>query len=132
MAEQVRLMKTRIQLRRDTEQNWVENNPVLSQGEPGWDTTNDIFKIGDGTTPWNALPAVSDVSTNVETHHHTVNFTQDTPATDWVINHGLGRHPSVSVVDTAGSVVFGDVNYLSDNTIVVSFSSATAGKAYLN
>ena len=34
-------------------------NPVLAEGEPGFDTTNNILKIGDGTTNWNSLVAVN-------------------------------------------------------------------------
>jgi hypothetical protein len=49
-------MANRIQLRRDTAGNWNRINPVLSDGEPGLDITNNKIKLGDGTTPWNALP----------------------------------------------------------------------------
>ena len=44
-----------IQLRRDIDTNWANNNPVLSAGEVGLDTTNRIFKVGDGVTAWNTL-----------------------------------------------------------------------------
>lgn len=47
---------TTIQLRRDTAANWSSNNPVLAQGEAGYDTTNKLLKIGDGSTAWNDLP----------------------------------------------------------------------------
>ena len=48
----------RIFLRRDTAANWSVTSPnpiILAEGEPGFDTTNQILKIGDGTTPWNSL-----------------------------------------------------------------------------
>jgi hypothetical protein len=47
----------RIFLRRDSAANWASENPVLSVGEPGFQTDpgNQLFKIGDGTTPWNSL-----------------------------------------------------------------------------
>lgn len=48
-------MATKIQLRRDTAANWSSANTVLSQGEIGYDLTNDRFKIGDGSTAWNSL-----------------------------------------------------------------------------
>jgi hypothetical protein len=50
-------MATIIQLRNDTPTNWADANPVLAQGEPGWDKTNKIFKVGDGSTAWNSLAA---------------------------------------------------------------------------
>ena len=49
----------RIQIRRDTAANWSSVNPVLSQGELGWDSTGAVLKVGDGTTAWNSLPAAN-------------------------------------------------------------------------
>jgi hypothetical protein len=57
---------------------------------------------------------------------------QAVPATTWTITHGLGRYPSVTVVDSAGSVVEGDVQYVSSNQITCTFASAFSGKAYLS
>jgi len=48
----------RIFLRRDTAANWSVTSPnpiILAEGEPGFDTTNQILKIGDGVTAWNDL-----------------------------------------------------------------------------
>ncbi len=47
----------RIFLRRDTAANWASNNPILSEGEPGFqtDSGNQILKVGDGVTAWNDL-----------------------------------------------------------------------------
>jgi hypothetical protein len=59
-------------------------------------------------------------------------FTQGTPATTWTITHNLGKFPSVSVVDTADTQVYGDVEYIDDNSLRVTFSAAFGGKAYLN
>jgi hypothetical protein len=44
-----------IQVRRDTAANWSTINPVLALGELGYDTTNKVLKVGDGTTSWNLL-----------------------------------------------------------------------------
>lgn len=49
---------TAIRVRRGTAATWASRNPVLQQGEPGLDTTNGIFKLGDGITPWATLPAL--------------------------------------------------------------------------
>lgn len=51
---------------------------------------------------------------------------------EWTIHHNLGRKPSVSVTDSAGSVVYGDVQYLNDNSLVIRFSAPFGGVAYLN
>lgn len=57
--------------------------------------------------------------------------TQATPATTWTINHALGGYPTVSVVDSAKTVVYGEITYISTSQIVVNFSSAFSGYAYL-
>ena len=44
-----------IQVRRDTAANWTSVNPTLASGEIGFETDTRRFKIGNGTTPWNAL-----------------------------------------------------------------------------
>jgi len=45
-------MASKIQLRRDLAQSWTSTNPILAQGEPGFETDTGLFKIGDGTTAW--------------------------------------------------------------------------------
>ena len=57
---------------------------------------------------------------------------QSTAVSTWTINHNLGRYPSVTIVDSAGSVVLGSVAYLSTNLIEVTFTSQFVGKAFLN
>lgn len=49
-------MANKIQLRRDTAANWTRINPILADGEPGLDITNNKIKMGDGTTEWTDLP----------------------------------------------------------------------------
>lgn len=48
-----------IKHRRATAAEWKSTNYVLAEGEIGYDTTNKITKMGDGTTAWNALSAFS-------------------------------------------------------------------------
>ena len=52
-------MANRIQLRRDTAANWTRENPILSQGEPGFDLTANKMKVGDGVTAWTDLDYAS-------------------------------------------------------------------------
>lgn len=47
---------TRIQLRRDLAATWTSVNPVLAQGEEGWERDTGKRKVGDGATAWTALP----------------------------------------------------------------------------
>jgi len=48
-----------MQQRRGTSAEWETNNPVLSLGELGFDTTNQTIRIGEGVNPWNDLDTVS-------------------------------------------------------------------------
>ena len=59
-------------------------------------------------------------------------FNQGVPASTWNIQHNLGKFPSITVVDTAGTVVIGQYDYVDNNNITLTFAAAFAGKAYLN
>lgn len=48
-------MANRIQLRRDTTANWENINPVLADGEPGYDINTNEVRVGDGSTEWTGL-----------------------------------------------------------------------------
>lgn len=62
----------------------------------------------------------------------TMVFSQSPASSEWVIEHNLGKFPSVTVVDSSGTVVYGDVFYISESKVVIKFSAAFIGKAYLN
>jgi hypothetical protein len=49
-------MPVQIQLRNDSASNWTAANPVLALGEFGLERNTGQFKIGNGTSTWNALP----------------------------------------------------------------------------
>ena len=53
-------------------------------------------------------------------------------STVWIINHTLDKFPSVSVVDTGGNLVMGDVEYITTSQLKISFNHEFSGKAYLN
>ena len=57
---------------------------------------------------------------------------QTTSAIQWDINHNLDKYPSVTVVDSAGTQVYGDVNYVDRNHLTITFTSEFGGRAYLN
>ena len=62
----------------------------------------------------------------------TFTFNQVVASTTWVINHDLGKFPSITVIDTAGTVVTGEYTYTDNNNVTLTFSAGFAGKAYLN
>lgn len=59
-------------------------------------------------------------------------FEQAIPSNNWIIVHGLEKHPSVTVVDSAGTIITGEVTYIDMNTLRIDFQAAFSGKAYLN
>lgn len=65
-------MAVKIQYRRDSAANWTSNNPVLSAGEPGFETDTGKFKIGDGATAWSSL-----VYASVQSGGNISDFTND-------------------------------------------------------
>ena len=50
----------------------------------------------------------------------------------WVIVHNLNKYPSVSVIDSYGTEVIGEVTYDTINQITIKFRGAFKGKATLN
>ena len=85
-------------------------------------TSPNIYSSGVDWSSVSGVPTYSPFST----------WTQDKSGDTWTINHGLGKYPSVTVVDDNGNIVYGNVTYTNANTVTVSFSAALSGKAYLN
>lgn len=51
----------------------------------------------------------------------------------WNVKHDLNRYPSsITIVDSAGSVVWGDIRNISVNELTISFTAAFAGNAYIS
>ena len=53
-------IKAIIQLRRATEQEWIERNPILRVGEPALSTDVYKIKVGDGISEWSELPYLNE------------------------------------------------------------------------
>ena len=68
-------------------------------------------------------------SSNADKHF---TYEQGLPSTTWTIAHNLNKYVSVVVVDTAGSVVVGDVRYIDLDNIEITFNASFSGEAYLN
>lgn len=60
-------------------------------------------------------------------------FHSQTIASDtWVITHNLNKFPSVTVIDSAGNEVIGEVIYNDTNNVTLKFSGEFKGTATLN
>jgi len=59
-------------------------------------------------------------------------YTQNTPSATWTISHNLAFHPNVTVVDSSGSIVEGEISYPNPATVLLTFAAAFSGNAYLS
>jgi len=50
----------------------------------------------------------------------------------WSITHNMGKRPSVTTTDSAGTRVYGEVKYSDENSLTITFSAAFSGYAELN
>ncbi len=80
------------------------------------------------------LIAIGKLENKVTVLEETSTFTwpQTTPLAIWTISHPLNKYPSVSIVDSAGTLVEGNVEYPSISQVIIMFSSAFSGTAILN
>jgi hypothetical protein len=57
--------------------------------------------------------------------------TQGVPSSVWTINHNLGGNPTAVVLDSAGTQCEGTFSYPTVNQMVITFTSAFSGTAYV-
>lgn len=67
----------------------------------------------------------SDPATIFYTH------TQSVSSDVWTINHNLGGNPTAVVLDSAGTQCEGTFSYPSNDTMIITFTSAFTGVAYI-
>lgn len=61
-------------------------------------------------------------------YHHIQGASSDL----WEIGHGLGFYPNVTVMDSAGSTVEGELEHISQYRLRLTFSAPISGNAYLS
>ena len=59
-------------------------------------------------------------------------FRQLTPSDRWEVEHNLDKYPAVSIVDSAGTAVVGEIEYINPNKVILLFQGAFTGKAFFN
>jgi hypothetical protein len=59
-------------------------------------------------------------------------FSQAIASDTWTIQHNLNKYCSVMVVDSAKTVVIGEITYIDTNNLTIHFNGAFTGKAYCN
>ena len=58
--------------------------------------------------------------------------TQNASLTTWTINHNLNFYPNVTVFNSAGNQVEGNVTHTDETSLTITFSTAVSGKAHLS
>lgn len=58
--------------------------------------------------------------------------TQEIASTSWVITHNLNFYPNVTVINSTGANIVGDITYTSTTSVTLTFSAAVSGTAYLS
>jgi hypothetical protein len=99
---------------------------------PGSNTTtyvNDIISI---TTPSGTSSFGTPGTTQVVIPDLAYAHTQGTASATWNITHNLDFYPNVTVVDSAGTIVEGEISYTNRNQVVLTFAASFSGKAYLS
>tara|TARA_R110000796_G_scaffold16612_1_gene51783 strand:- start:419 stop:772 length:354 start_codon:yes stop_codon:yes gene_type:complete len=98
----------------------VDNGPVDSSKQ---------LSDGDG----NIIPiTVSATEVRINGERSSFVHNQTVSAAEWNISHVMGKKPSVTTVDSTDRVVVGEVNYLDNENLVITFKYPFKGKAYLN
>lgn len=80
------MLKARIQLKKDTSEAWRINNPVLLDGEAGYESDTNLMKIGDGIHRWLELDYINSGATAIaSTANYAINAGAlgGTSAADW-------------------------------------------------
>ena len=84
-----------------------------------------------------ALSTTDDLSEGVTNLYFTaarVSYihTQGSASSAWNITHNLHFYPNITVQDSAGNIVEGEIAYTNSDSLVLTFSTAFSGEAYLS
>lgn len=101
---------------------WVNADYVAWQA--GEITDPPELRVYDGVA-WQAIGEAASTTDSLSYTH-----VQTSAAATWTVTHNLGYRPNVTVVDTADTQIIPGMTYLDVNTVELSFTGATAGKAY--
>jgi hypothetical protein len=99
-----------------------------TQGVQGTTGTGIQGATGTGIQGLQGVQGTSGAVSQTLAYAHTQGSASDT----WVIAHNLNFMPNVTVQDSAGNIVEGEITYTNTNSLTVSFASAFSGKAYLS
>ena len=101
--------------------------------EPDFYDTSLTYISGNGSIEEDEYYFVSllqfDALSDTDKHYA---HTQSVASVTWSVSHNLNKYPSVTVVLSTGQKGYGDVTYVDENNLTITFSGAESGKAYMN
>jgi hypothetical protein len=59
-------------------------------------------------------------------------FNQAVASATWNVQHNLNKFPSCTMVLSTGQQGYGDVTFIDENNLTITFAGAESGKAYIN
>ena len=59
-------------------------------------------------------------------------FNQAVASATWTVQHDLDKFPSCTMVLSTGQQGYGDVTFIDENNLTITFAGAESGKAYIN
>ena len=59
-------------------------------------------------------------------------FTQSANLSIWAITHNLNKKPSVTVQNSTGDTLLGEIQYIDNSSLLFKLNLPSTGKAYLN
>ena len=121
----------------------TSQSPSININTKNSENTSEIHTHSGGTNNYNGLknkPSINGVvlegnKTSEELHltsDKNFLFVQDEASAEWVILHNLNKYPSVTVIDSAGNEVFGEIYYNNINLVTIRFQGSFKGTATLN
>jgi hypothetical protein len=108
----------------------IPNTVNIQQDTPNTVTVNqeDQNLVTVQTTVNNVTVTTGSIASGTTRRHI---HAQGSVSSTWTITHTLGGNPSVMVVDSSNTVVYGEIQYLSSTQVRIIFSAAFSGFAYL-
>lgn len=101
--------------------------PLLPQDEGlvSYDLDLDTIFLWNGVV-WIELSVGAGAGDKTYTH------VQGSSSATWTVTHNLAKFPSVTVVDSGGTEVEGEVTHIDNNSLTISFTAPFSGTAYMN
>lgn len=91
---------------------------------------DDLLGVQDGSSLFNMKKIKWEVLLKATRDYLVID--QIAASSHWIVDHNLHKFPSVTIIDSAGTIVMGDVQYVSDIQITIDFSVPFSGSVYLN